>query len=196
MVEMTAILMRNAYLKEWIDGATIQKISGNCDGEEAAETVDTGFAWALYDHILKLLSILVTLDSPKLSKKDARSLKDLVGKLFLWGDGFREGNLENILDCADDLRETVVGLLAGIGNILTTSKLSSQIQLSAISDHIKSWYLHGKRLPFPRLEMKSVNLPQSLLSCLRKQNWSLRATMRAMRHQTTSLMNPLTAIRP
>jgi hypothetical protein len=120
---MTALRMRNAYLKEWIDGATIQKVdAGDCDGEEDTET---GFAWALYTQILKLLSILVPLESPKLPKKDERSLKGSVGKLFLWGDAFRDGKLESILNASDDLNETAVGLLAGIGNIITTSKLSA-----------------------------------------------------------------------
>ena len=117
MLEMAAILVRNAFLREWIDGATIQKLGG--DGDSGAET---GFAWSLYDHTLKLLSILVPVNSPKVSKKDARSLRELVGKLFLWGDGFREGRLESVLHESDDLKETVVGELTRIGNILISSK--------------------------------------------------------------------------
>lgn len=121
MLEMAAILVRNAFLREWIDGATIQKLGGDCDSEDGTG-VETGFAWNLYDNTLKLLSILVPVNSPKVSKKDARSLRELVGKLFLWGDGFRDGRLENVLHESDDLKETVVGELTRIGNILISSK--------------------------------------------------------------------------
>jgi hypothetical protein len=111
-----------AFLEEWIDGTTIQKASGGNSGDNGTTT---GFAWNLYDHVLKLLSALVPLavqTSSGLSKKDTRSLKESLGDLFLWGDGFRDGSLESILEESDDLKESVVALLITVGEIIVSSK--------------------------------------------------------------------------
>jgi hypothetical protein len=118
---MDAIRVRNTFLTEWIDGTTIQTLGGGWDGV-GADTAVTGFAWALYEILLKVLSILVPLKSPNLSKRNARRLKELLGKFFLWGDGFRDGRLESILYESDDLKETVVRQLIGIGNAIITSE--------------------------------------------------------------------------
>jgi hypothetical protein len=189
MLEMAAILVRNAFLREWMDGATIQKLGGDCDSEDGT-AAETGFAWSLYDHILKLFSILVSVNSSKVSKKDARSLKELLGKLFLWGDGFRDGRLETILRESDDLNETVVGELTRIGNVLISSKLSLENLEDPIFDNVQSWLRHARCLRFLRRVMKSVNLRESSAYCLRRQDWSLRASTRVMQHQAKSRMPP------
>ena len=116
---MAAIRVRNAFLREWIDGATIQ---GDCDNENGTAAVEAGFAWNLYDYSLKLLSIIIPLNGSRASKKDARCLKELLGKLFLWGDGFGDGRLESVLDESDDLKESVMSQLTGIGNTLISSE--------------------------------------------------------------------------
>jgi hypothetical protein len=110
------------FLEEWIDGTTIQK-SGVDSGDDRNAA---GFAWNLYDHILQLFSKFVPLASkspPVVSKKDTRSLKESLGRLYLWGDGFGDGRLEFILEESDDLKETIVTLLIVIGKILISSKL-------------------------------------------------------------------------
>jgi hypothetical protein len=104
---------------EWIDGATIHR-SRDAEDEGAA----AGFAWTLYDLDLKLLTILVPIvsrDLPTTSRKDIKSLKQSLGNLFLWGDGFRDGMLENVLEESDDLKETLVASLVGIARLLIYS---------------------------------------------------------------------------
>jgi hypothetical protein len=186
---MAVIRVRNEFLREWIDGTTIQKLGGDCDSQNGT-TADTGFAWALYDHVLQLFSIIVPLSSSKSSKKDVRSLKELLGKFFLWGDGFCHGRLESVLDESDDLKETVVGELAGIGNILISRKLSPQNLDDHISDSIQSLLLHARYLRFLRRGTKSVTLLESSAYYLRRQNKSLRVTTTATQHQAMSQTLP------
>ena len=105
-------------VEEWIDGATIHR-SGY--GETA-----TGFAWNLYDHIFRLflaIAPLASYFSPEISKRELKSLKESLGNLFLWGDGFCDGRLEVVLEESDDLKESVVNSLIAAGTILTSSKL-------------------------------------------------------------------------
>jgi hypothetical protein len=96
-----------AYLEEWIDGATIKKSGGDPGNDDTV----AGFAWNLFDHILKIFTILVPLaseESQVASKNATRFLKESLGKLFLWGDGLRDGRLESVLDESEDLKETVL----------------------------------------------------------------------------------------
>ncbi|KAH8747795.1 hypothetical protein BGZ57DRAFT_835767, partial [Hyaloscypha finlandica] len=108
---------------EWIDGATIHR-SRDAENEGAA----AGFAWTLYDLDLKLLTNLVPIvsrDLPTTSRKDIKTLKQSLGNLFLWGDGFRDGILEIVLEESDDLKETLVASLVGIARLLIYSENTS-----------------------------------------------------------------------
>lgn len=110
---------------EWIDGSTIHRSRDTEDGGAAA-----GFAWTLYDLDLKLLTRLIPIISrelPTISRKDTKTLKQSLGNLFLWGDGFRDGMLENVTLESDDLKETILELLARIGKLLIYSESSSYI---------------------------------------------------------------------
>jgi hypothetical protein len=107
---------------EWIDGATIYR-SKDPEDEGAA----AGFAWTLYDLDLKLLTRVIPIisrDLPTISHKDIKILKLSLGNLFLWGDGFRDGMLENVLEESDDLKETLVDLLVEIARLLISSESS------------------------------------------------------------------------
>jgi hypothetical protein len=106
---------------EWIDGATVHRSTDFEEGEGAT----AGFAWSLYDLNLKLLTKLIPIvsrDNPTILRKDVKALKQSLGDLFLWGDGFRDGGLESILEESDDLKETVVSSLVGIGALLISSE--------------------------------------------------------------------------
>jgi hypothetical protein len=61
--------------------------------------------------------------SPAQEKKYEKSLKDSMGKLFLWGDGFRDGRLETTLEKSDDLKEATLENLTAIGKTLISCKL-------------------------------------------------------------------------
>ncbi|PMD42143.1 hypothetical protein L207DRAFT_306462 [Hyaloscypha variabilis F] len=109
---------KSGKVVEWIDGATIHR-SG--DGEE--DGAASGFAWTLYDLDLRILTKLIPMFSNgwhRVSRKDVRSLKQSLGDLFLWGDGFRDGRLEKVVEESDDLEETLVSSLIGIGRRLVS----------------------------------------------------------------------------
>jgi hypothetical protein len=106
-------------VEEWIDGATIHR--SGVDSEAA-----TGFAWSLYDHIFKLFSKILPLApnfSPHISKREVKALKESLGNLLLWGDGFRDGKLEMVLEESDELKETVIESLVAAGSVLISSEL-------------------------------------------------------------------------
>jgi hypothetical protein len=112
---------------EWIDGATVHRPT---DAEE--EGVSAGFAWTLYDLDLKLLTRLIPIisrDLPIISRRNIKSLKQSLGNLFLWGDGFRDGRLENVLEESSDLKETLVASLVGIGRLLISSESPDNLQI-------------------------------------------------------------------
>jgi len=151
-------IRKNLTLEEWIDGTTIQK-----SGDDPCDDGNTGFAWNLYDHVFKLLSALVPLASENvgwLSKKDTRCLKEFLGYLFLWGDGFRDGRLEIVLEESDDLKESVVGLLMTVGTVLISSKSATRASLQKLN----------RQSHFLKPVMKSLSWLQSSRSCWRKQD--------------------------
>ena len=118
------------FLEEWIDGATIHKAGA---GDAAAtETHQEGFAWNLYEHDLLLFAQIVPLASQlpqRVSTKQARSLKGLLGDFFLWGDSFRDGRLQSVLEESDDLKNTVISSLATLGRVLISSRSAYTIPI-------------------------------------------------------------------
>jgi hypothetical protein len=56
------------------------------------------------------------------SRKDVKALKQSLGDLFLWGDGFRDGRLEKVVEESEDLEETLVSSLVGLGKLLVSSE--------------------------------------------------------------------------
>ena len=106
---------------EWLDGATILR---SRDAGNEAEDAAAGFTWTLYDLNLRLLTNLIPVvsrDIPTTSCKDIKILRQSLGNLFLWGDGFRDGVLENVLEESEDLKKTVLALFVGIAKLLIYS---------------------------------------------------------------------------
>jgi hypothetical protein len=72
-------------VEAWIDGATIRT-------NEGGHGTTVGFAWNLYDQVFEVFTVLVPLvskgRSSAQSTKHEKSLKDSLGKLFLWGMDF------------------------------------------------------------------------------------------------------------
>ena len=111
---------KSGKVVEWIDGASIHR-SGDA-GEDGAAS---GFAWILYDLDLKILTELVPVLLNAFltsSRKDIKALKQALGDLFLWGDGFRDGRLEKVVEESEDLEETLVSSLVGLGKLLVSSE--------------------------------------------------------------------------
>jgi hypothetical protein len=120
---------KSGEVVEWIDGATIHR-SGDVQEDGAA----SGFAWTLYELDLKLLTKLLPIlsnDFHRISRTDVRNLKKSLGDLFLWGDGFRDGGLEKVVEESDDLEGTLVSSLVRIGRLLISSE--SNLLLPAYS---------------------------------------------------------------
>jgi hypothetical protein len=95
-----------------------------------ADDTATGFVWTLYDQVLRLLTKLLALiprGSAAVSKRDLKILKRSCGRLFLWGDEFRDGKLESVLEESEDLKETIVESLTSIGRALISGKLKMDL---------------------------------------------------------------------
>lgn len=106
-----------AVVREWIDRHTI------CLANESGNG-DVGFAGLLYESCLGLFKDIYTQSrkSSVLSKDDQRQLKEELGRLFLWGDAFRDGKLDRVLVQWGDLRMTILEFISGIGKVLTSSE--------------------------------------------------------------------------
>lgn len=57
----------------------------------------------------------------RLKSLGQRSVKDALGKLFLWGEGLMDGGLDRALGESDELRDHVLDSLCGIAKILRRS---------------------------------------------------------------------------
>ncbi|KAI9800180.1 MAG: hypothetical protein M1833_003507 [Piccolia ochrophora] len=92
-------------------------------GLDDAPNGEVGFVEQLYRSCLDLFSAhwRRILDS---SAKEACAkfphLKDSLGRFFLWGESFHEGQLDALIEVSDELKETIIELLSGIANMLTS----------------------------------------------------------------------------
>jgi len=107
------------FIPNWIDETTDGYAGQSGESEE-------GFASSLYKSCMKVFQELYkqACRSSSLSPQEQHRLKEDLGKLFLWGDGFGYKMLDRILEQSLDLRDTVLGFIAGIGKALTGSTLS------------------------------------------------------------------------
>lgn len=62
----------------------------------------------------------------RLESSGKRSIKDALGKLFLWGEDLMDGGLDRALGESDELRDHVLELLCGIAIILRHSTYQTQ----------------------------------------------------------------------
>ena len=116
---MTSASSTLVFTQEWIDGNSFQHLSQD---DEAELT----FAQELYDACLEFFTTAVqgisklSNDNPK--EYQLSTLKEELGKLYLWGTGFDNGKLGCILGQSDELRDDVLGLLSGISRLLLNSE--------------------------------------------------------------------------
>lgn len=78
--------------------------------------------------VYKIVSHYVGLES--LSRKDvtqAASGKEGLERLYIWGEGFSDGNLNRALEESDEIRDNVLELLLGIGETLVRGKSQNMI---------------------------------------------------------------------
>lgn len=70
----------------------------------------------------------------RLESSGKRSIKDALGKLFLWGEDLMDGGLDRALGESDELRDHVLELLCGIAIILQHSTYQTLV-LEMVSLH-------------------------------------------------------------
>ena len=81
------------------------------------------YAETLYNGCLAFFQV-VSKSSLKFKRGvDQISIDEELGRLYLWGKGFRNGVLDTILNNSDDLKKTVSRFLVLIGSILFKSTL-------------------------------------------------------------------------
>ena len=89
-------------------------------------TLEDGLAMKLYRLCLEVLRDIcqqkITLTWAKPSQGLTHVLKDELGKLYLWGEGFATGELDKALNHAEDLRRVVFKTLKQIGQPLLQCK--------------------------------------------------------------------------
>ena len=82
----------------------------------------------LYSDCVALFSAVCHEHTSELCQSNGGSLKEALGRLYLWGEGFRDGQLDVILATSPYLRVNVLKLLAKVGGLLSTSKPSSILE--------------------------------------------------------------------
>lgn len=126
------------FLEEWLDGSTIQSFAQPKDPKK--EAAGSGFVRLLYETVLAFFSRLVSY-TPR--TKDCavwtKTLKADVGSLYLWGECYEGGELDQILADSDDLRNIILELLATLGVYLqkgmTRSTKDSHIKWLIVQDY-------------------------------------------------------------
>lgn len=112
-----------ALLEEWVDGPYIHA-SVRLPKATCSDPTKDGITWRLWELCLSLFTTLRPLiidGTPNIDASSIVHLKDLLGTLFFWGDGFRDGQLDLIVQDSDDLQNTTLADLGAIAVILKTS---------------------------------------------------------------------------
>ncbi len=86
--------------------------------------LDIGLVESLYQGVLQVLNAVwqQTATSTLLQASQKMMLKESLGRLFLWGETFQSGTLDEALDNAEELRLTTMELLLDLGKSLARCK--------------------------------------------------------------------------
>lgn len=110
-----------SYLNQWLG-----TLEAESPLEELPAQNNTPFpVWTFYTNCTLFLSELQSTlanSSAGLLREDAKSLKDELIKLRLWGDGYDAQRLERLLDHSTELKSNTISLLVEIGSVLTDSE--------------------------------------------------------------------------
>lgn len=105
-------------MQDWLYG---QSYASPEPKETSSDNNDShqGFAARLYSLCLRLLRYLCQQDQNDSSKRHrVSSLKEELGKLYLWGEAFGNGKLDRALEYSDDVRGNVLESLRDIAKLL------------------------------------------------------------------------------
>lgn len=114
---------QKSWTQEWLDGH-LYASSGPKGTLPENFVDDQGFATRLYTLCLCLLRYLCRHEQ-KISSKThhASALKEELGRLYLWGEAFKDGKLDRALEYCDDVRGNVLDSLRDIGKLLLCSMI-------------------------------------------------------------------------
>lgn len=121
------VLRIKALVRDPIDEDRDESPAQSGEGEE-------GFASLFYKSCMEFFQDLYNESSrySSLSQQEQFRLKEDLGRLFLWGDGFGDRSLDRILGQSLDLRNTVLGFIVGIAEVLTGSESSARASCDAL----------------------------------------------------------------
>ena len=106
------------WTQEWLDAHPYASL-GRDETLGDSDDDDQGFAARLYSLCLRLLRCLCRQEKNIPSKRHrAFTLKEELGRLYLWGEAFGNGKLDRALEYSDDVRRNVLDSLGDIGKLL------------------------------------------------------------------------------
>ena len=106
------------WTQEWLDGHPYASPGPN-ETLGDSDIHDQGFAARLYSLCLRLLRYVCRQEKNISSERHGvSSLKEELGKLYLWGEAFGNGKLDRALDYSDDVRNNVLDSLRDIAKLL------------------------------------------------------------------------------
>ena len=107
---------------EWLNARSHQ--STGPEGSLVNSENDQGLAARLYSLCLRVLRQICGQAQYRSSSRNSTSKpKEELGKLYLWGQAFRDGKLDRALDYSDEVRGNVLELLGHIGRLLLRGKI-------------------------------------------------------------------------
>ena len=118
---------RKAIMQQGRDtnGPTHVDFARMCTGERCIDRED-GFASQFYSTCLQGFQQLCRQEQVYAPGAQSYLLKEELGKLYLWGEGFSPGNLDKALDEYEEIRDSVLGLLVNLAELVIRGKTSRE----------------------------------------------------------------------
>ena len=108
---------RSSYMLQWLDAhasGPVTEYEPPASGED-----DQGFAGRLYQSCLRILQDFYRQERDHgSSSSHSATLRECVGRLYLWGEPFGVGELDKALRQSDELRDDVLERLGHIGKLV------------------------------------------------------------------------------
>ena len=106
------------WMQDWLHGQPHASPEPNETSSDNNDN-DQGFATRLYSLCLRLLRYLCKQEQNDSSKRHrVSSLREELGRLYLWGEAFGNGKLDRALEYSDDVRGNVLESLRDIAKLL------------------------------------------------------------------------------
>ena len=107
------------HIQQWLDDATS---ASEVPDDILINGPEQGLATRLHLLCLHLLRCMYERERDSTSRSQAATLKRELGRLYLWGESFAAGRLDRALEQSDGLKDTILGLLCAIGELLLRGK--------------------------------------------------------------------------